>query len=113
MKKIIIKSFLLVCLEGLVSPSFAAEEDFRICTVAGYYMGTQERFLGGLAFYMAGERGLIQNGVCTALVKSGHAVGESLSKTGKVSNQEEANILLEANEFGTKVYKLLSSKINF
>jgi hypothetical protein len=95
------------------SASYAAEKNFEICTAGGYFSGAQDRFLSGLALHIRVKRELLNNHICNALWKNAYAVGENLSKTGKIGNQEEADIVKEATEFSTAVYDLLSSKLNY
>ena len=103
----------LACLMGLSSATVATEKDFKICTAGGYFSGAQERFLSGLAMHMVVKRELLNSRACNALWKSAYTVGENFSKTGKIRNEEEGNIAKDAAEFSTRVYELLSSKINF
>ena len=38
----------IVLFVGFSSSSMAAEQDYRLCTVGGYFSGTQDKFLSGL-----------------------------------------------------------------
>lgn len=106
------KLFLLVCLAVLSSASAATEADFKLCTAGGYFSGAQERFFSGLAMHIVAQRKL-HNSTCSAQWKKAYAVGESFSKTGEFRDQEEADIVQQASEFSAKVYKLISSNVDF
>src|SRR4051794_9770785 len=75
----------LIFLAAFSSPGFAAEKDhkpvakaekdYKICTVGGYYSGTDDKFLAGLATHMAQKRNILHDPICGALWRNAYKIG--------------------------------------
>lgn len=93
--------------------AIAADEDLNICNVGGYYAGTQDHFMSGLAQYILHKRGLLGTVTCSALWKSAYDVGASVSRTGKIANTNEAEIVKQASFFSEKIYSNIATSIGY
>ncbi|MEQ1639023.1 MAG: hypothetical protein ABL903_20365 [Methylococcales bacterium] len=93
--------------------AIAADEDLNICNAGGYYAGAQDRFMSGIAQHILQKRGLLGTVNCSALWKSAYEVGASFSRTGKIANQNEAEILKQASTFSEKVYSNISTSMGY
>jgi hypothetical protein len=107
------KWFSLVFFVAFSSPSVAAEKNYKICTAGGYFAGADDKFLSGLATHMAQKKNILNDPICGALWRNAHKIGEIISKTGKIHDEAEGNVVQDATEFSGKVYDVVSSKINF
>ncbi len=107
-------SFLVMVFLAVSSPSvFAAEKDYKICTVGGFYSGTNDKFQSGLAAHIAQKKHLLGDPICSALWANAHRIGEKLSRTGKVKEEAEEEIVEQAEAFSEKIYEAISKKIDF
>jgi hypothetical protein len=95
------------------SPGIAAEEDYKFCTVGGYFSGTNDKFLSGLAAHVAQKKNIFGNPICNAAWENGYRIGEKLSETGKIKEPAEREIIHQATAFSAKIYEAISSRINF
>jgi hypothetical protein len=93
--------------------AIATEEDLNICNAGGYYAGAQDPFMSGIAQHILRKRGLLGTVNCSALWKSAYEVGASFSRTGKIANQNEADILKQASTFSEKVYSNISTSMGY
>ena len=98
---------------GFSSLSFAGEQDYRLCTVGGYFSGTHDKFLSGLAAHIAQKKHIFGNPICNAACENGFRIGEKLYKTGRVQDQAEEEIIHQAAAFSSKVYDAISARIDF
>lgn len=85
---------------SLASYSDTAEQ---LCMAGGYYSGSQDMFLSGLAAHVLNQRNQLSTPSCGALWREASKVGENFSKTGK-TNQQDQEIIQEAGRFSKKVY---------
>ncbi len=101
MKKIVLIFLLLVA-----SPTFAAvQADYKYCTTAGYWFGTDDSFMGGLASHIVSKRGLATDPVCMGAWKSAYEVGQRVSRGG--IKKEDMPVVNQANEMSNKVYDFI------
>lgn len=98
---------------SLSSSSIAAERDYRLCTVGGYFSGTQDKFLSGLAAHIAQKKNIFGNPICNAAWENAFRIGEKLYKTGRVQDQAEGEIIQQAAAFSSKVYDAISARVDF
>lgn len=114
----------LIFFAAFSSPGFAAEKDhkqpvanpekdYKICTVGGYYSGTDDKFLAGLATHMAQKRNILHDPICGALWRNAYKIGAAVTKTGAIHDEAEEIAVKEATEFSRKVYESVSRNINF
>jgi hypothetical protein len=103
----------IVLFVGFSSSSMAAEQDYRLCTVGGYFSGTQDKFLSGLAAHIAEKKKIFGNPICNAAWENAFRIGEKLYKTGRVQDQAEGEIIHQAAAFSSKVYDAISARIDF
>ena len=93
----------LIIAQVISGLSIAGDINYKFCSIAGFYMGSKDEFLGGLALNKMVKDNLYSNSVCTAVYKEAYSVGEYLSIHGKVRNQADSEILNSAGEFKTRV----------
>ena len=48
--------FLLLFFAIFSSTATATEEDYKLCTIGGYFSGTNDKFLSGLAAHIAEKK---------------------------------------------------------
>ena len=107
-------SFLVIALLGFSSPNvLAVEKDYKLCNVGGFFAGTNDQFQSGLAAHIAKKKHLLGDPICSALWGNAYRIGEKLSKTGKVKEEAEEEIVHQAAEFSEKIYEAISKKIDF
>lgn len=97
----------------IVSPFIKANETLNICNAGGYFSGAQDRFMSGLAAHILVKQGLLGATNCSALWKQAYDVGASYSRTGKVTNNTDAEIVKSASDFAEKVYSSIAKNIGF
>jgi len=90
-----------------------AEKDYKICTVGGYYSGTDDKFLAGLATHMAQKRNILHDPICGALWRNAYKIGANVTKTGAIHDQAEEIAVKEATEFSRRIYESVSRNIDF
>ncbi|MDE2365573.1 MAG: hypothetical protein KGM95_01410 [Betaproteobacteria bacterium] len=106
--------FLLAVLFLVFStPGIANEKDYQLCTIGGYFSGTHDKFLSGLAAYVAKKKNVFGNPICNAAWENAYRIGEKLYKTGRVQEQAEEEIIHQAAAFSAKVYEAISARIDF
>jgi hypothetical protein len=118
-----IKWLSLIFFAAFSSPGFAAEKDhkpvakaekdYKICTVGGYYSGTDDKFLSGLATHMAQKRNILHDPICGALWRNAYKIGANVTKTGAIHDQAEEIAVKEATEFSRRIYESVSRNIDF
>lgn len=81
----------------------AAEKDYPLCTVGGYFSGSGDKFLSELAKNIAQERNVFGDPICNAAWKNGYKTGENFSRTGKTKNHAEKFVFQQAAEFKAQV----------
>jgi hypothetical protein len=94
-------------------PAVKAEKDYKICTVGGYYSGTDDKFLAGLATHMAQKKDILHDPICGALWRNAYKIGATVTKTGAIHDQAEEIAVKEATEFSRRVYESVSRNITF
>lgn len=107
-------SLLVVAFLSFSSPGvLAVEKDYRLCSVGGFFSGTNDKFQSGLAAHIAKKKHLIGDPICSALWGNAYKIGEKLSKTGKVKEEAEEEVVEQARAFSEKIYEAISKKIDF
>lgn len=98
-------AFMLLLLPA--AQTIAAEQaDYKYCTSAGYWYGTDDTFMGSLAAHIVAERGLSRDPVCTGAWKSAYDVGQRVSRGG--IKKEDMPVVNQANEMSNKVYDFIA-----
>ena len=108
-----IRFFLFIFFLGFSTISMADEKDYELCTVGGYFSGTHDKFLSGLAAHLAKKKQVFSNPICKAAWENAYRIGEKLYKTGKVQEPAEEEIIHQAAAFSSKVYDAISARIKF
>ncbi|SEK98751.1 hypothetical protein [Nitrosovibrio tenuis] len=108
-----IKFFLTIFFLAFSSPSIATEKDYKLCTIGGYFSGTHDKFLSGLAAHIAQKKNVFGTPICNAAWENAFRIGEKLYKTGRVQEQAEGEIIQQAAAFSAKVYDAISARIDF
>ena len=96
----------LISVIAFPGSSVAAEKDYPLCTVGGYFSGSGDKFLSELARNSAQERKILGDPICDAAWKNGYKAGENFSKTGKPRNHAEQFVMQQATEFRAQVSDL-------
>ena len=105
--------FLLLFFAVFSSTVTATEEDYKLCTIGGYFSGTNDKFLSGLAAHIAEKKHVFGDPICDAAWANGYRVGEKLTKTGKIKDPSEREIIQQATAFSSRIYETISSRIKF
>jgi hypothetical protein len=105
--------FLILFCMAFSSAVAASEEDYKLCTIGGYFSGTNDKFLSGLAAHIAGKKHIFGDPICDAAWANGFRVGEKLTKTGKIKDPSEREIIQQATAFSSKIYETISSRVKF
>ena len=108
-----INCLLVLFFMGFAGPGVASEEDYKFCTVGGYFSGTNDKFLSGLAGHVAEKKNVFGTPICKAAWENGYRIGEKLSRTGKIEGSAEREIIHQATAFSAQIYETISSRINF
>jgi hypothetical protein len=93
--------------------SQAADKDYSICTVAGFYEGDNNRFLTDLAETIAAKNNLFGDEKCSLALKEGKAAGERYSKQVSDRRATDAEIIRKAHNFSTLIYDSILSRVKF
>jgi hypothetical protein len=91
--------FSLLSVIAFPGSSVAAEKDYPLCTVGGYFSGSGDIFLSELARNIVQKRNIFGDPICNAAWKNGYKAGENFSKTGKSANHAEQFVFQQAAEF--------------
>ena len=110
MKKII---FFFLLLAVFSSSSIAAEKDYKICSIGGFFSGSGKMFLSGLALHIRVKQIDLDEPICAAAWKKAIAIGLHFSNTGKFSNQTDRTVGSQAATFKSQVYDAVISNINY
>src|SRR5687768_3616051 len=108
-----INCLLVLFFMGFASPGVASEEDYKFCTIGGYFSGTNDKFLSGLAGHIAEKKHVFGDPICDAAWANGYRIGEKLTKTGKITEPAEREIINQATAFSAKIYETIASRLNF
>ncbi len=107
-----IKILMLLGLLFLQNSQVIAADKFSICSSGGFYSGAENKFLSGLALYMANKNNVIKDPECTSNWKAGERVARNFSETGKLTNDFERTVVERATEFSDQVYAKISNGID-
>lgn len=98
--------FSLISFIAFPTSSVAAEKDYPLCTLSGYFFGSGDKFLSDLARNIAQKGKIFGDPICNAAWKNGYKAGENFSKTGKPKNHAEQFVFQQAAEFRAQVSDL-------
>jgi len=112
MKKILVSLILLVVSS---SSSIAAEKDYKICSIAGYFLGYEYSFLRRVAGRVAVKQqmDLINDPICNATWKNANEIAKNLAKLGKLRNETDVTVYQQASKFELQVYDAIISNMNY
>jgi len=112
MKKVI---FSVLLLSVFSSSSIAAEKDYKLCSLGGYFFGAEQNFLQGVASRIAEKQqmNIIDDPICAAAWKNGIDVAKHLAKSSKLRNKTDATIIQQAFKFREQVYDAVISNMNY
>lgn len=105
-----------ICLFILLNPSLtclAADRDYSICAVTGFYEAGNNRFLTDLAERVAAKNNLFGDELCTTAIKAGKEVGLRYSKPGVVRTEADNVIIRDATHFSNLIYDSILSRVKF
>ena len=102
----------LLLLLAFSNASGVEAEDYQICSIGGYFAGTEDKFLSGLAAHLAAKKKILTNPICVAVWKNAHAFGVHHSRTGKIESDAEGIVVRQASEFSAQVYDAVSASIS-
>ena len=108
-----VRLFLLSFFIAFPSIGVASEEDYKLCTIGGYFSGTNDKFLSGLAGHIAEKKHVFGDPICEAAWANGYRIGQKLTKTGKITEPAEREIIHQATTFSAKIYETIASRLNF
>ncbi len=108
-----LKSFCVVVLMLISYQGQTAEKDYTICSVAGFYEGTNNRFLTDLAERVVAKNNLFGDEQCTLALKEGKFAGERFSKPGADRRVTDYEIIRTAHNFSTLIYNAILSKVKY
>ena len=91
----------------------AAEKDYSLCSVAGFYEGSNNRFLTDLAERVATKNNLFGVESCNVAFKEGKAVGERSIKPNAERRVTDIEIIRNAQSFSNSIYNSLLSRVQF
>lgn len=100
----------------VVSAAHATEtgdKRYSMCSVAGYYDGSNNRFMSDIAMRVVEKNHLNSDSECTSAFKTGKDLGIKFSKPGRVKNEEESEIINDATHFGNMIYDAILSRVKF
>ena len=105
-----------VCFSILMLISYqghAADKDYTICSVAGFYEGNNNRFLTDLAERIAAKNNLFGDEKCTIALREGKAVGERFAKPGAERRVIDYEVIRNATHFSNMIYDSILSRVKF
>ena len=106
--------FLCLCFFLLASHNaFAADRDFTICAVAGFYEVNHNRFLTDLAERVAAKNNLFGDDKCTQAIKAGKEAGDRYQKPGVQRSEIDMQIIRSAIQFSNQIYDSILSRVKF
>tara|TARA_B100000686_G_scaffold202154_1_gene209155 strand:+ start:1239 stop:1598 length:360 start_codon:yes stop_codon:yes gene_type:complete len=113
------KLLLILVLVAFSNPSIAAEKDYTMCSITGYLIGNEEKFVAGIAMRIITETGVLEtkrgtfqvDPICDALMEKGIRIGKADLKRGRynLKNMDEMRIGVDAGKFKDKVYDVTIS----
>ena len=83
----------------------AAENNYKYCSIAGFFYGKNDDFMGGLASFIVNKKKLLGDSVCSAAWQSAFKVGKYFSKNGQYKNENDKLLGLQAGYFSDEVYE--------
>ena len=110
MKKIIF-SFLFLAV--FTNSSIAAEKDYKISSIGGFFSGSGEVFLSGLALHIRVKQIDLDEPICAAAWKNAIVIGLHFSTTGKFRNQTDRTVGSQAATFKSQVYDAVISNMDY
>ena len=111
MKKIKILSLLQFAVYSI--SRIAAEKDYKICSIGGFFSGSGEMFLSGLALHIRVKQIDLDEPICAAAWKNATGIGLYFSSTGKFRNQTDHTVGSQAATFKSQVYDTVISNMDY
>ena len=107
MKKLL---FILV-LAVFSNSSIAADKDYKMCSIAGYFLGADELFLKGVAGQILVDQNIsiISDPICNAAWKNGMEIAKYMNESPQLKNKADETVFRQAYAFQRKVYKTIIS----
>ena len=96
----------LMSFTAFPSLSTAAEKDYPLCTLSGYFLGAGDKYRSAIARNIAERGKIFGDPICNAAWNNGYKAGENISKKGKPQNQAEQFVFQQAAEFEAQVSDL-------
>jgi len=113
------KLLLILVLVVFSNSSIAADKDYTMCSITGYLVGNEEKFVAGIATRIIMETGILEtergtfkvDPICDALMEKGIRIGKADLKRGKYNhkNMDEMRLGVDASKFKDKVYDVTIS----
>jgi len=94
----------------------AAEKDYKICSIGGYFVGAENMFLSDVAWHiLVKQEKLIplNDPTCKAMWKNAIKLGKLPALSGIIKTEEEVIIMQQAVEFQSKVYDAIISNMKY
>ena len=108
------KYYLIILLSLLLSPSAFAEDDpYAICSIGGFFRGTDNKFMAGITTHIITRKKIFTNPTCISLHNQSFQLGRSLLAGDNINKQHEIKIINAANDFREKVYETISKKMGY
>ncbi|QWF70062.1 hypothetical protein KEF85_11955 [Methylomonas paludis] len=107
---------MLICIIFLMVVSRvgrAADNDFSICAVAGFYAANHNQFLTDLAERIAAKNNLFGDERCTLALKAGKDTGGRFSKPNEQRTDSDNLIIRQATHFSNLIYDSILSRVKF
>ena len=102
MKQTMLVSLGLAVMAQLPNYAFAADSNYKFCSIAGFAYGNQENFLGFLAVELTVRKGVAGSALCRAAHKAAYEIGERVGRTG-VINAGDQEVVNQFNEFKNRI----------
>lgn len=113
MRNISILFVAMLALNGQINVVWAAEDDYKYCRLAGYFLGFDEKVLFGVSLSLATREGhSVVGGVCKAVWQQGFEVAKK-GKLGETFTNDELEIVQEGVEFSNRVYRFIGEGAGF
>jgi len=89
-------SFSLLLLAVFSNSSIAAEKDYKICSIEGYFLGAENMFLSDVALHIRVKQEKLiplNDPTCKAMWKNAIEIGKRHAWTGKIKTEKEVIIM--------------------
>lgn len=98
---------ILMILLVLVSYAANAKDDnYKYCSIAGYFTGVEDHFYASIASRKMWEL-YFNDSICSALYRDGLNIGKSVKKNNSAKEGSEVDIFSQAAEFKAKIERFI------